>query len=49
VPEGDVGLAFFPAEEDLAVVAEGGEIDEAAVEVLELDVAVLYDPNDSFF
>src|SRR4051812_26978631 len=33
VPELDLGLAGLPAEVDLAAVAHGGEVDEAALEV----------------
>src|SRR4051812_39656482 len=38
VPEPDLVLALFPAEVDLAVAAEGGEVDEPAVEIADDDV-----------
>ena len=41
VPELDVGLVEFPAEEDFVAVAKVGEIEEAAFEVLDLDTHFL--------
>ena len=36
VPEGDLVLADLPAEQNLlAVLAEGGKVDQAAVEILD--------------
>ncbi len=41
VPELDVFLVFFPAEKDFPAVAQGGEIDQAAAQVLDLDFPAL--------
>ena len=45
MPEADVGLALDPAEVDLVVVAQRGEVDQAAVEVAQLDLAPLELPG----
>ena len=37
VPELDILLALLPAEEDLVAGEDGGEIDQAAIQVLDLD------------
>ena len=40
VPEADLRLALLPAQVDLAAVAQSGEVDQAAVEVAQHDLAL---------
>jgi hypothetical protein len=46
VPEADLVLADVPAEEDLLPLAQGREVEQAAIEVLDQDTGVL-DPLDA--
>src|SRR5512142_1007928 len=41
VPVFDIFLVLFPAEEHLASADDGGEIDEAAFDVFDLDLAAI--------
>src|SRR5437870_13772306 len=48
VPELDVLLVLFPAEKNLLAAEDGGEIDQSAVEVFDLDLPLLKFPQGSF-
>ena len=41
MPEGDVFLVPFPAEENFLALAQGGKIDQAALQILHLDLAAV--------
>src|SRR5205814_4750136 len=48
VPELDVLLVLFPAEKNLFVAKDGGKINQAAVEVFDLDLPLLKFAQDLF-